>query len=240
MEKLHNGNRCLRRDRRERGGCSGRHEQASDFLSMQIRDRVLAVGGNNIEPSYNQVQVADHWLQGYESVNNPGKQVVYIIGATDGCPDDYPASQQSGYVTPHPCYNGIAHGLPSNWTQDDVYRINGGYSMNLPYPEIYNMTLAAQWYRLGLYSLHDYPNHPLLFYGTLTELLSYQQHGMTDCAILHPTPPALPVYIDADPVTGFYDFYWFIANDTYTSAENHLKWASDIGNFNMPTPIATP
>jgi hypothetical protein len=87
---------------------------------------------------------------------------------------------------------------------------------------------------------YDHPTHRLLFYGTLTELLSCQQHRMTDCAILHPTPPALPKYIDADPVTGFYDFYWFISNDPYTSSENDLQWASDIGYFNMPTLTPTP
>ena len=121
-----------------------------------LTSRVVAVGGINIEPGFNPVYIPTHWLNGYESVTDNRRQLVYIIGSAEGCPTNYPPSNPTSY-NPQDCYKKYDNGqLLYKWTQEDVYYVNWGKQLNWPYPEIYNTATADQWYHISLYSDFDH------------------------------------------------------------------------------------
>lgn len=117
-----------------------------------LTSRVLTVGGINIEPNFNPVYVPQHWMDGYNSVTDYRRQIVYVIGSADECPLDFPPSILGTY-SPRDCYKKYSGSiLLYKWTQDDVRNISWGFTLAWPFPEIYNSATADQWYRISLLS----------------------------------------------------------------------------------------
>lgn len=207
-----------------------RHGEAWANLIIEINDRflayeglssrVLAVAGNNIEPNFNPFYVPDHWLDGYHSVTDPRRQIVYNIGSADDCPVDYPPSTPGTYVA-QDCYMKYQDGtLVYKWTQEDVYYVSWGAPLAWPFPEIYNSTTVDQWYRISLYTNFNHYG-PMFFRGTITQFGACDQQGGCPGA-------------DFDPGTGFTSLYSRIQNDQYTLFGNKLKWSTDISNYHGP------
>ncbi len=182
------------------------------IIATGMSSRVTAAAGNNIEPNYNSFDIPNHWLQGYDSVNNPKKTLVYIIGSADGCPTNYPPSTPGQYSAAicyeHPVYHWT-------WTQADVLYVNWGYYLSYPIPEIYDSVMADQWYRLSLYANFN-NGFPIRFPGTLTQQGACFQDGTC--------PPGTNI----GPITGFNLLYSRLQGDIYTVPDSSMIWATDI------------
>jgi hypothetical protein len=98
---------------------------------------VEAAGASDLELGWNSPTVTRRWVDGYGSV---ARWPYYDFGEALACP---PAG---------PC-----HG---RWTQDDVWYVAWGAPFARPLPEIYSDdgVMAAQWYRLSLYSYLHHGN----------------------------------------------------------------------------------
>jgi len=182
-----------------------------------LPDRVLAVGGINIEPNFNPAYIARHWLSGYNSVM--GHSILYVIASADECPLDYPPEEPETGTYP-------AGNCGYDWTQEDIYYVTWGASSSWPYPEIYN-TIGAnadQWYRIGLYSKLSHGTR-MTFRGAMTQLAACQQ--------LREEFPGIPqcVGIDNDPATGFNQLYNRINSDKYQRITNRMVWSTDIKKY---------
>jgi hypothetical protein len=198
------------------------------FLDYQgLTSRVVAVGGINVEPNFNPVYVPQHWMEGYNSVTDTRRQVVYVIGSADECPLDFPPSILGTY-TPGDCFKKYNGGvLVYKWTQEDIRNISWGFAMAWPFPEIYNSATADQWYRISLLSRFNH-NSPMYFRGVITQLGACEQ--------LREQNPGVQICVGTDyaPNNGFLALYGRIQSDQYTVAGNHLKWSTDIRNYYGP------
>lgn len=184
----------------------------SDMSGTGMNSRITVVAGNNVEPNFNSFDIPNHWLQGYDSVTDSRKTLIYIIGSADGCSTSYPPSVPGQYSAAlcyeHPTYHWT-------WTQADVLYVNWGYPLSYPIPEIYDSIRADQWYRLSLFANFN-SGFPIRFPGTLTQQGACLQVG------------TCPSGTDIGPVTGFTLLQTRLQSDAYTSPGSNMTWATDI------------
>lgn len=127
-----------------------------------------AVGGSDMELSWNTVAATKDWVNGYDSAD---QYALYDFGDAAGC-----TSTSSGNQN---CNNG--------WKSEDVWFISWGAPPAYPLPQIYNTlgTQAKQWYRLSRYSF-DYHGGRMGIVGALTQWQACQQRG--GCSGVDNTP----------------------------------------------------
>jgi hypothetical protein len=167
------------------------------------RDKLVAWGAIDAEPSYNTATATRAWVDGYASVYNAQLKSNYLdFGSCGGC-----------------AYSDCPACVPTPWSVDDVWYISWGAVPAYPLPEIYRTdgANADQWYRMSVYA---YTNHGQLmkFEGSLTQWNACQEQ---------PDPNGCHnIGTDNTEGDGYLQLYYAINADSRTAWA--MPWSSDM------------
>lgn len=136
--------------------------------------QVVAQAGDDIEMDYNDPTTSDVWLQGFDSVRTGVP--VYDSGNIT-CP------YTDNGNTNQPCYT-----LNQQvWTQDNIYHFTWGNASSRAFVQVYNQTIANEWYHLSLYAANS-KGAQMQFDGIFSEGGACQQNPDDTCISAYTNP----------------------------------------------------
>jgi hypothetical protein len=163
--------------------------------------------GNDIEMDYNTTTITYQWVDAFSGAN--AGWFMYNFG-TATCP-----TVGDGTVN-QPCYTT----QQQDWTQENIWYVSYGSSAAQAFPEMYNSTLATEWYLISLYGYRSKGGAYIPFMGTLTQNGACQQ-----------LPPGSCNGTNDDPGTGWANLQTAING---TPVQWAILWASDIRDDGTP------
>jgi hypothetical protein len=129
---------------------AGAVNQLSSYISSKgYGSQEYARGAIDAEPGWDTGFTAtSNWIGGY---NSGTSLPLYDYGSADDCP-----------------YSGFS-GNCDGWGQHGLWYVSWGNTDGYPLPEIYQYSMAEQWYTESVYSATTQSNGKLDFLGTMTQ-----------------------------------------------------------------------
>lgn len=122
---------------------------ATYISSKGYGSQEYARGAIDAEPGWDtEFSHTSSWIDGYNSASSAP---LYDYGSADDCP-----------------YSGFS-GNCDGWGQNGLWYVSWGNSDGYPVPEIYQYSMAEQWYTESVYSAVNKSNGKLDFLGTMTQ-----------------------------------------------------------------------
>ena len=180
------------------------------LVTVGFNDKMLIVGGSDMELGFNSYFNTRDWVNGYDSVN---KYSLYNFGDAQGCP--------TWRVSKDELCTSTASGDAYTWYMSYVRQIAFGTGSNYPLPLIYNTlgTNAKQWYSLSAFSF-DFYNGRMQILGAVTQWQACKTRS--GCGGM-----------DNTPAQGWQQLYDELNKDPDTAQE--LPWSTDfVHNSDIP------